>query len=128
MINVCMIGRLGSDAEEKVNKNGGKYIAFSLACSPRKDVTIWVHCQGNKDVLDNVVQYLKKGKGVCVVGELSAPSVYERNGEPTASLSAWVKSVSFLPGGEQKKEEQGSQVSQRGRGGAVQDDDDGIPF
>lgn len=91
-------GFIGSDAVVRTSGER-KFITFSVAVSGfrKKDSndTVWVHCTYFQT---NLEQYLKKGKSVIVVGEISV-GMYEGNPEIKCSVNH-IELVGRKEGGE----------------------------
>ena len=68
MIQITITGNLGADAERK-QINDRMYIAFRMAVKGRKDTTTWVSVLYRDS--DKLLQYLKKGQSVLIIGEPS---------------------------------------------------------
>ena len=68
MIQITITGNLGADAERK-QINDRTYIAFRMAVKGRKDTTTWVSVLYRDS--DKLLQYLKKGQSVLIIGEPS---------------------------------------------------------
>lgn len=68
MIQITITGNLGADAERK-QINDRMYIAFRMAVKGRKDTTTWVSVLYRDS--DKLLQYLKKGQTVLIIGEPS---------------------------------------------------------
>lgn len=77
MQNLIVIGNLGADAEVRV-VNEKKFVSFKIADTQRftdnkgvaHDKTSWISCAWNSDG-GNLLQYLKKGSKVMVIGRPS---------------------------------------------------------
>lgn len=68
MIQITITGNLGADAERK-QINDRMYIAFRMAVKGRRDTTTWVSVLYRDS--DKLMQYLKKGQSVLIIGEPS---------------------------------------------------------
>jgi single-stranded DNA-binding protein len=68
MIQITITGNLGADAERK-QINDRTYIAFRMAVKGRRDTTTWVSVLYRDS--DKLLQYLKKGQSVLIIGEPS---------------------------------------------------------
>jgi len=73
---VCLIGRLGKDAELVDSKSGKQYMKFSLATNRKKggeevtewhNITVW-----NEKLVENLHSYLTKGKQIYLEGLLTS--------------------------------------------------------
>ena len=78
MLQFCIIGNIGSDAQVKED-NGRKFVSFNVGHNDRwtdengvnHEQTIWVSCAMSGDG-GNLLPYLKKGRAVYVSGRGSA--------------------------------------------------------
>lgn len=105
MLQSIVIGNLGADALLR-EENGQKFVTFRVAHSTRftrqsgevVEQTVWVNCLLNGDG-GNLLQYLKKGTAVCVVGE-SSLRVYssEKERRMLAGMDLRVRSVELIGG------------------------------
>lgn len=80
MIQITITGNLGADAERK-QINDRMYIAFRMAVKGRRDTTTWVSVLYRDN--DKLLQYLKKGQSVLIIGEPSF-SLYVTKEQRTA--------------------------------------------
>ena len=132
MLKVEIIGNIGNDAVVK-DFNGKKYIAFNVAHSEKyKDAqgntvekTTWVSVL--KPGESNVVQYLKKGTGVYICGDLSVKSYQDNTGRWQTGVNCLAREVQLLPGGkrEQNPTQQTNTPQPQGQTGETADD---LPF
>ena len=132
MLKVEIIGNIGNDAVVK-DFNGKKYIAFNVAHSEKyKDAqgntvekTTWVSVL--KPGESNVVQYLKKGTGVYICGDLSVKSYQDNTGRWQTGVNCLAREVQLLPGGkrEQNPTQQANTPQPQGQTGETADD---LPF
>lgn len=103
MLKVEIIGNIGNDAVVK-DFNGKKYIAFNVAHSEKyKDAqgntvekTTWVSVL--KPGESNVVQYLKKGTGVYVCGDLSVKAYTDSQHQTQVGVNCLAREVQLLSG------------------------------
>jgi single-strand DNA-binding protein len=98
---IFLIGHLGRDAESKA-VGSTNVVTFTVAYTrKRKDqeTTTWFRCQWFGDRATKVVQYLTKGKAICVTGELYQRE-YEKDGAKRTSLEIDVRDVTLLGSGE----------------------------
>lgn len=110
MQKITLIGRLGDDPTERMTPNNHKMTTFSLAVSVKKDSVCWYKINIWADripMFAGMLSYLKKGSGVCVMGDLGIPYTYiNKKGEPATSLSVTPFSISWVGStGEKKKED-----------------------
>ena len=84
MIQITITGNLGADAERK-QINDRMYIAFRMAAKGRRDTTTWVSVLYRDS--DKLLQYLKKGQSVLIIGEPSF-SLYINNVQLPVQLPA----------------------------------------
>ena len=115
MLKVEIIGNIGNDAAVK-DFNGKKFIAFNVAHSEKyKDAqgntvekTTWVSVL--KPGESNVVQYLKKGTGVYVCGDLSVKTYTDSQHQTQVGVNCLARELQLLPG----KRDQNQQPQQGG--------------
>ncbi|EGT4600672.1 single-stranded DNA-binding protein [Clostridioides difficile] len=88
MNTITLVGRLVADAELKYLPNSGTpKITFSIAVNRRfKDkngnkITDFIQCEQLGKHVENLVQYLVKGKLIYVAGELNIDRFKDENGE-----------------------------------------------
>lgn len=123
MNTVTIAGRLGRDPESRTTPSGQKVTTFPLATNVYRggqEETIWWRITVWGDRLDRMMQYLTKGKGVIVVGQLSrAPEIWNDNSGQArvSSLEVTADSIHFNPFGtkndEQQQTGQGAQQQQQ---------------
>lgn len=103
MLKIEIIGNIGNDAVVK-DFNGKKYIAFSVAHSEKyKDAqgnavekTTWVSVLKPRE--SAVAQYLKKGTGVYVCGDLSVKAYTDSQHQTRVGVNCVAREVQLLPG------------------------------
>ena len=96
MINVCVAGGLGKDAETK-QVSGSTVTKFSVASSTKvkgEEKTIWLDCDYWGKAGESVAQFLTKGKQVFVTGSLST-----REHDGKTYLSIRVDNLKLMGGG-----------------------------
>ena len=119
---VQIIGNLGADPETRFTASGQKVTSLRVACNTRKsgnDETTWWRVTVWGDRFDKMMTYLKKGSSVIVVGSMSPPEIYSKEGgQPQVSLNLTAEMLMFPPlpkkqaGGE--KSEGGEEMSYAG--------------
>lgn len=75
MKQITIIGNLGADAVRRMTAAGKEILTFNVAVNAGEN-TIWFGVVMN--MRENLLPYLVKGQGVCVVGDLQ-PRVYNGN-------------------------------------------------
>lgn len=106
---VTLIGRLTRDPECRTFNNGGKVAQFGLAINEKKkdqsgqwvDNPVFVDCKAfngqYRKLADQVEQYLRKGRLVCICGKLTLEQWEDRNGGGKRSkLVVTVNDCQFL--------------------------------
>lgn len=89
-INVNFVGRLGKDAEAHDTKSNGKFATYTVAVDEynqetKQNDTVWVRVIDWSERTLNMLQYLKKGTLIYVVGSLKT-SIYEgKNGSQVSN-------------------------------------------
>ena len=103
MQKITLIGRLGRDAAIRETQDGGKVVSFTVACNGRYrgvEKTSWYDVSTfNYERYKNMVQYLTKGSGVVVVGELDADIDEGRDGVKRCRRSVTADSIEFNSNG-----------------------------
>ena len=104
-MNGVIYGRLGQDA---VIKEAGDYnvVKFSVGTNVYKkggNLTQWVNASWFGKRAEALAEYLTKGSGVAVAGDLRVRE-YEKDGETKYSLDINVESVTLLGGGQKRDE------------------------
>ena len=111
MNNITLAGRLGTDPEVRFTPSGQKVTSFSMATNSRKggkDETTWWRITVWGERLDKMIQYLKKGSAIIVVGELHKPEIYtDRNGNSQVSMEVTAEILKFSPFGKGQQEGNG---------------------
>lgn len=90
MIQITIIGNLGADAERK-QINDRTYIAFRMAVKGRRDTTIWVSVLYRDS--DKLLQYLKKGQSVMIIGEPSFSLYINKVRLPSLDISVFANTL-----------------------------------
>ena len=100
---VILIGRLGRNPEDRATQGGTKVSNFSLATDryrtgnggPQK-ITEWHRVVAFGKIAEHCVQYLKKGRLVCVEGSLQTRTWERPPGEKHYSTEVVAARVTFL--------------------------------
>lgn len=105
MINVNFIGRLGRDAEVHSAQNGGQFISMNVATDvfnpqTKQNDTIWLRVTDGSDRTMKMLQYLKKGTMLNIVGELRT-SIYNGQNGPSISHDVRCFNWDFVRSGRQ---------------------------
>ena len=82
MKEITIIGNLGANAVRRTTSEGRDLMTFNVAVNVKNQNPIWFNCIGS--FREKLFDYLVKGQGVCVIGDLSA-SVYQ--GSPDLQIS-----------------------------------------
>lgn len=82
MKEITIIGNLGANAVRRTTSEGRELMTFNVAVNVKNQNPIWFNCIGS--FREKLFDYLVKGQGVCVIGDLSA-SVYQ--GSPDLQIS-----------------------------------------
>lgn len=113
-MNIIQIaGHLGADPEVRFTPSGQKVTTFRIAANSRrggKDETTWYRVTVWGDRFDKMMQYLKKGSAVIVIGTLHKPEIYtDKEGRPQVSLEITAEIIQFSPFGKSERSEGGQQ-------------------
>jgi single-stranded DNA-binding protein len=94
---ITVVGYLGKDANENVNKETGEvFYECSVGCSQKvknKDVTTWYRFLTNNK---NQVPFLKKGTQVMVHGDLVIDTYENSNSEKITTIAIRPMRIQFL--------------------------------
>lgn len=90
MIQITITGNLGADAERK-QINDRTYIAFRMAVKGHRDTTIWVSVLYRDS--DKLLQYLKKGQSVMIIGEPSFSLYINKVQLPALDISVFANTL-----------------------------------
>lgn len=104
---LIIVGNLGSDPELRYTADGTPVAHFSVAVNRRwtkedgsqGDETTWFRVSVWRRQAETVVQYLKKGRQVMVIGRVSARGYVGADGSPRASLEVTADTIRFIGGG-----------------------------
>ena len=114
MQKLTVTGRIGRDAQEKVSGNGGNpFVTFSLATNSKykgEEKTTWyeiIMFPANRN--KGIIPYLKKGKGVVVIGELDLSTYEAQDGSTRLRAQVIADSIDFWGDGGQKSEDDSQQ-------------------
>ncbi len=103
MIVVQIAGHLGQDPETRFTPTNKKVTNFRVATNMKrgkKEKTIWWKVTIWGDRFDQKLQYLKKGSGVIISGEMGIPEIYtDKDGNPQTSFEIVADSIIFNPFG-----------------------------
>ena len=89
-----IVGTLGADAERKSTQNQKEYLSFSVAVNEKNDTT-WFNCNlFNKGLVEsNIINVLKKGSVVTVLGNYTPRLYQNKKGETVISHDVIVNEV-----------------------------------
>ena len=107
MNHIEIEGRLGQNPEIKETSGGLKIYNMNLATTVRQsgqDETLWYKVSFFSGRHDKMIECLKKGSAISVVGTLQIPRVYQaKDGEHKCSLEVRGDMLSFCIGSEKKE-------------------------
>jgi single-strand DNA-binding protein len=114
MLKLEILGNIGNDAQVK-DFNGKKYIAFNVAHSEKfknaqgteTERTTWVSVLYPGE--GAIVNYLKKGTGVFVRGDMSVKQFQDSGHNWQIGVNCLAREVQLLPGGKRDQNEQAGQ-------------------
>lgn len=103
MNKAILIGRLGRDPEDRRTSSGTRVSNFSLATDQYRSgngqtqhTTEWHRIVAFGKTAENCIQYLKKGRLVCVEGSLQTRSWTKPTGEKRFTTEIVASRVDFL--------------------------------
>ena len=98
MNKLTIIGNLVNDPENRVTTNGDEVCSFRVAVNRRgrdQDADFFrVSAWGERGKL--CMQYLAKGRKVCVIGPVTVRAYTDRTGAPAASMEVKAEEIEFL--------------------------------
>ena len=97
-VNVNVIGRLGRDSE-LINGPRGQFLSFSLATDEFKNGnkgTAWLRVTSNNT---KMLEWLKKGRMVNVIGTETVNSYQDRNGQTQINRDISADKIEFVNNG-----------------------------
>ena len=102
MNNVCLIGRVTKDVQERRTQNGTPVISFTLAVDRRKkdDGADFIPCIAWDKAAETIAKYVHKGDMFGVTGYIQTRS-YEKDGRRNYATEVVTTSFQFL---ERKRE------------------------
>jgi len=111
MLKLEILGNIGNDAQVK-DFNGKKYIAFNVAHSEKfknaqgteTERTTWVSVLYPGE--GAIVNYLKKGTGVFVRGDMSVKMFQDSGHNWQIGVNCLAREVQLLPGGKRDQNQQ----------------------
>jgi len=106
MAIVTVAGYLSGDAEMRYTPKGTAVVNFSIPVDTFKDgekATEWYKIAFFGERAEKLLQYLKKGKFVTVVGTLSHGSWTGQDGSSRTSIEVKVSEIALGPGGDEEK-------------------------
>ncbi len=102
---VILIGRLGREPEDRVTAGGTRVSNFSLATDqfrpgngngPAQKTTEWHRIVAFGKIAEQCIQYLHKGRQVCIEGSLQTRSWEKPPGEKHYTTEVVASRVTFL--------------------------------
>ena len=128
MLKTTLIGRLGEDAKN-ITLDKGSFITMRVASNKtvnKEDITTWVTVNANTARYANMLQYLKKGTAIVVVGDIYGAAYFSKekdaNGNPIpkAELRMNADAINFLNLGGNKSNgnDQNNSTTTQNNGGA----------
>ena len=116
MVNVNVIGRLGSDSEIKTSVNGRQYVYFRLATDQynrktKENETIWFNVIDFNEKSFKMQPTLKKGSMVNVIGAERIELYQGKSGETLIGREIVSDRIEFVSSGSKSQSQQTSQDS-----------------
>ena len=131
MNNVCLIGRVTKDVQERRTQNGTPVISFTLAVDRRKkdDGADFIPCIAWDKAAETIARYVHKGDLFGVTGYIQTRS-YEKDGRRNYTTEVVTTSFQFL---EHKREMSSDSPSGQNKsdsygGWGYESDSSEIPF
>lgn len=104
-MTINFVGRLGRDAERHDGKNGSSFVTFNVAVNEynpetKQNDTVWLRVIDGSERTLNMLQYLKKGTMLNIVGS-ERVSIYNGANGPTINRDVRVFNWEFVSSGKQ---------------------------
>ena len=99
MINFNFMGRLGADAELKTSKGGKQFVSMRIATDEFKNGergTTWINVSYYAEKGTKMLEFLKKGSAVSVLGVETVGTYQSKNGETMVSRDVIADRVDFV--------------------------------
>ena len=99
MINVNFMGRLGADAELKTSKGGKQFVSMRIATDEFKNGergTTWINVSYYAEKGTKMLEFLKKGSAVSVLGVETVGTYQSKTGETMVSRDVIADRVDFV--------------------------------
>jgi single-strand DNA-binding protein len=99
MINVNFMGRLGADAELKTSKGGKQFVSMRIATDEFKNGergTAWINVSYYAEKGTKMLEFLKKGSAVSVLGVETVGTYQSKNGETMVSRDVLADRIEFV--------------------------------
>ncbi len=102
MNTICLLGRLVRDPEQRFTQSGKAVANFTLAVDRQfdREKTDFINCTAWGKTAEIIVQYLRKGNQLGVVGELNIDKVDDKY-----YTKVNVRSITFVGGKKESSEE-----------------------
>lgn len=122
---ITIVGNVGRDPELRYTPQGFAVCDFSVAVNRRiggqnntepRDETTWFRVTCWRQLAETVAKYVRKGRQILIVGEVSVSAYTDKAGQPAATLEITAQTVKFL--GQREDNEDGG-----GNGGRETFDD-----
>lgn len=107
MNKLTIIGNLARDPELRTTNTGKNVCNFNVAVNGRNNTVTWFRVSVWDKLGDLCMQYLAKGRKVCVVGPVSVDTYTGNDGKTYANLNVTAQEVEFLT----PRAEQGQQAA-----------------
>ena len=111
MKNLNIAGRIGKDAVTRNTKGGDSVTSFSVAVDRYKkdDGPLWVNVSiwGNRG--EKLEQFLVKGKGVAISGEMDLQTYENKDGETVTQVVLNANQITLLGGGQKEERQPGDE-------------------
>ena len=80
MIHIQTLGHLAADPVERNTSKGSKFISFPLVTNDKNGM-VYLSCRAFGSTAKNILQYLKKGSQISIVGTLYELGTYKAKDE-----------------------------------------------
>lgn len=99
-----IIGNVGKDPELRFTPQGVAVCDFTVAVNKKyttqggdaREETTWFRVTCWRQLAETVAKYVRKGRQIFIVGEISASAYADKTGQPAATLEITAQTVKFL--------------------------------
>ena len=112
MVTLSIIGNIGQDAEVR-SYDGQPVVMFNVCCDCGKDASVWVSVSSRVHAQSKVVEFLKKGQLVYVLGMMSTRVYMGRDGQYHSGINLYAQDIRLCGPAPKQDQQQNEDVSNK---------------